>query len=107
MKDEVRQSKATLERELDAPASLMSYPVGGDRAFDAEVMSATREAGFQLAVCYICGTNPQPASNRYALNRLPVERMMGPGWFAAMLALPSLVSYPTINREPAHEQAHA
>ena len=107
MKDEVRQSKATLDRELDAPASLMSYPVGGDRAFDAEVMNATRDAGFQLAVCYICGTNPQPASNRYALHRLPVERMMGPGWFAAMLALPSLVSYPTVNREPAHEPVHA
>ncbi|GAB2579015.1 polysaccharide deacetylase family protein [Dyella jejuensis] len=107
MRDEVWQSKATLERELDAPAALMSYPVGGDRAFDVDVMNATREAGFQLAVCYICGTNPQPASNRYALYRLPVERMMGPGWFAAMLALPRLVSYPTVNREPAREQAHA
>jgi peptidoglycan/xylan/chitin deacetylase (PgdA/CDA1 family) len=107
MKDEVQQSKTTLERELDAPASLMSYPVGGDRAFDVDVMNATREAGFLLATCYISGTNPHPASNRYALCRLPVERMMGLGWFAAMLALPSLISYPTVSREPAHEQAHA
>jgi peptidoglycan/xylan/chitin deacetylase (PgdA/CDA1 family) len=107
MREEVRQSKAALERELDAPAALMSYPVGGDRAFDAEVINATREAGFQLAVSYICGTNPQPASNRYALYRLPVERMMGPGWFAAMLAMPRLVSYPTVSREPVHAQAQA
>ncbi|GGA40504.1 polysaccharide deacetylase family protein [Dyella nitratireducens] len=107
MEHEVRQSKATLDRELGAPATLMSYPVGGDRAFDKAVMDATRDAGFQLAVCYICGTNPRPASNRYALRRLPVERMMGPGWFAAMLTLPSLVSYPTANHESTHEQVHA
>jgi hypothetical protein len=62
-------------------------------------MDATREAGFDAAVCYICGTNPNPASNRYAMHRLPVERNMGPGWFAAMLALPSLMSYPTQHRE--------
>lgn len=112
MAEEIRQSKATLDRELGAPATLMSYPVGGDRAFDEGVMNATRGAGFDLAVCYICGTNPRPASNRYALLRLPVERMMGPGWFAAMLALPSLVSYPTAHHpsahhEPVREQVHA
>jgi peptidoglycan/xylan/chitin deacetylase (PgdA/CDA1 family) len=107
MEEEIRQSKATLERELGAPATLMSYPVGGDRAFDDAVMNATRDAGFQLAVCYICGTNPRPASNRYALCRLPVERMMGPGWFAAMLTLPSLVSYPTVHHESTREQVHA
>lgn len=107
MEEEVRQSKATLDCELGVPAALMSYPVGGDRAFDDDVINATRNAGFELAVCYICGTNPQPASNRYALYRLPVERMMGAGWFAAMLALPSLVSYPTVNREPAREQVQA
>jgi hypothetical protein len=33
--------------------------------------------------------------------------MMGPGWFAAMLALPSLVSYPTVHYGPAPEQVHA
>ncbi|WP_233842624.1 polysaccharide deacetylase family protein [Dyella sp. 2HG41-7] len=106
MVDEIRQSKATLDRELDAPATLMSYPVGGDRAFDDAVMNATRDAGFDLAVCYICGTNPRAASHRYALRRLPVERMMSPGWFAAMLTLPSLVSYPTAHHESPREQAH-
>ncbi len=107
MKNEVRLSKATLDSELGSPAVLMSYPVGGDRAFDDHVMDATRDAGFELAVCYICGTNHQPLSNRYSLYRLPVERMMGPGWFAAMLALPNLVSYPTVSREPAHEYTRA
>jgi peptidoglycan/xylan/chitin deacetylase (PgdA/CDA1 family) len=107
MRREVRESKDALERELgDAPA-LMSYPVGGDRAFDDRVIEATREAGFRLAVCYICGTNPHPADNRYALYRLPVERTMGPGWFAAMLTLPDLMSYPTARRETAVAQEPA
>jgi peptidoglycan/xylan/chitin deacetylase (PgdA/CDA1 family) len=100
---EVRESKATLDRELGKFTATMSYPVGGDRAFNDRVIEATREAGFELAVCYICGTNPQPASNRYALHRLPVERMMGPGWFASMLTLPNLMSYPTVNHETASE----
>lgn len=99
MEAEVAESKATLDRELGVPAVLMSYPVGGDRAFNDRVVQATRASGFKLAVCYICGTNPQPITQRFALQRLPVERMMGPGWFAAMLTLPSLMSYPTTAHE--------
>lgn len=95
MEAEVRASKATLDRELDQPAVLMSYPVGGDRAYNQAVMDATQRAGFRLACSYVCGTNPDPASNRYALQRLPVEANMGPRWFAAMLAMPQLMSYPT------------
>lgn len=107
MQAEIRQSKASLQRELGPMPLLMSYPVGGDRAFDAHVIEATRAAGFRLAVCYICGTNPQPVTNRYALQRLPVERNMGPGWFAAMLTLPSLMSYPTTSRTDESAQAPA
>jgi hypothetical protein len=69
--------------------------VGGARAFDQRVIETTRGAGFELACCYISGTNPQPHINRYALYRLAVERNMGTGWFAAMLAMPSLMSYPS------------
>lgn len=101
LEHEVRLSKEALERELGPVPLLMSYPVGGDRAFDAQVIEATRAAGFQLACSYICGTNPQPIFNRYALYRLPVERMMGLGWFAAMVTLPSLMSYPTPSRQTA------
>jgi peptidoglycan/xylan/chitin deacetylase (PgdA/CDA1 family) len=105
MEREVRESKATLDRELGAAATLMSYPVGGDRAFDDQVIKATREAGFGLACSYICGTNPQPLVNRYALYRLPVERMMGAGWFAAMVTLPNFMSYPTVNHQALSAQA--
>ena len=104
MEREIRQSKATLDRELAEPSILMSYPVGGDRAYNDAVISATRQAGFQLACSYVCGTNPEPSENRYSLYRLPVESNMGPGWFAAMLALPQLMSYPTAAHEASGPQ---
>ncbi|MCP1373343.1 polysaccharide deacetylase family protein [Dyella lutea] len=95
---ELCESKRVLERELGSAPNLLSYPVGGDRAFDARVIQAARAAGYRLACSYISGTNPEPATNRYALYRLPVERQMGPGWFAAMLSLPGLMAYPTARR---------
>lgn len=95
---ELVESRAALERELGDPATLLSYPVGGDLAFDRRVMEATMAAGYRAACSYICGTNPRSALNRFALHRLPVERAMGPGWFAAMLTLPELMGYPTVSR---------
>jgi peptidoglycan/xylan/chitin deacetylase (PgdA/CDA1 family) len=95
LESEVRDSKAALERELGSMPLLMSYPVGSTRAFDERVIDITRDAGFQLACSYMSGTNPQPVSNRYALNRLAIERNMGKGWFASMLTMPHLMSYPT------------
>jgi peptidoglycan/xylan/chitin deacetylase (PgdA/CDA1 family) len=95
LESEVRESKATLERELGSMPLLMSYPVGSTRAFDQRVIEITRDAGFQLACSYISGTNPQPLANRYALHRLAIERNMGKGWFASMLTMPRLMSYPT------------
>lgn len=104
---ELRESKTTLERELGAPVSLVSYPVGGEGAFDQRVVQATREAGYHAACSYICGTNPAPASDRYALYRLPVERQMDTGWFAAMLTVPELVSYPSTHRQALSTDAPA
>lgn len=95
---EVFHSRDTLYRELGPSMLHMSYPVGGARAFDQRVIETTRDAGFELACSYISGTNAQRDFNRYALYRLAVERNMGTGWFAAMLAMPSLMSYPSGGR---------
>lgn len=94
MEFEIRHSRDTLRRELGEAPRHLSYPVGGQRAYDERVMAATREAGYDLACSYLPGTNPQPAANRYELLRLAVERNMDTGWFAAMLTLPRLMSYP-------------
>lgn len=95
---ELQSSMARIKAELDVPAISISYPVGGDRAFDATVVAATKAAGYQLACSYICGTNAQPITNPFALYRLPVELEMDIGWFASMLALPRLMTYPTARR---------
>lgn len=98
LRAELETSMKRLEAELGAPVTSISYPVGGDRAFDAAVMAATKAAGYQLACSYICGTNAQPIANPFALYRLPVEREMDIGWYASMLALPRLMTYPTARR---------
>ena len=107
LRAELVESRAALERELGEPAMLLSYPVGGDLAFDRRVMEATMAAGYRAACSYICGTNPRSALDRYALHRLPVERVMGTGWFAAMLTLPELMGYPTVSRIGKSEQVPA
>ena len=95
---EVFDSRDALLRELGPMPLLMSYPVGSNRAFDRQVIEVTRDAGFDLACSYINGTNPHPADNRYSLYRIAVERYYGKAWFAALLAMPGLIGYPT----PAH-----
>jgi len=92
---EVCHSRDTLHRELGPMMLHMSYPVGGARAFNQRVINATQSAGFELACSYISGTNHHHEFQRYALYRLAVERNMSIGWFAAMLAMPSLMSYPS------------
>ncbi|TAL71391.1 MAG: polysaccharide deacetylase [Rhodanobacter sp.] len=97
MERELRDSKATLERELGAPASLIAYPVGGNDAFDGRVTTAAKDMGYRAGCSYIRGTNDETA-DPYALHRLAVEREMDTGWFAAMLTLPEIISYPSTSR---------
>lgn len=97
MERELRDSKAALERRLGAPASLIAYPVGGRDAFDRRVTTAAKGLGYRAGCSYIRGTNTGDA-DRYALFRLAVERQMDTGWFAAMLTLPEVISYPSTSR---------
>jgi peptidoglycan/xylan/chitin deacetylase (PgdA/CDA1 family) len=92
---ELCESKVSLERQLGTSAMTISYPVGGESAFDERVINATITAGYQVGCSYICGTNRLASPRLHALYRLPVERVMGLGWFDAMLTLPEWVSYPT------------
>lgn len=94
MAEEVFGSKRTLERELDMAVKVLSYPVGGPDAFDANVVETARAAGYRLACSYVPGTSPLHASSRYSLRRLPVERDMDAAWFEAMITLPELFVYP-------------
>jgi len=92
---EVRGSRLALERELGHAPPTLSYPVGGPNAYSEAVIAAAREAGFRLAFNYISGSNPLPLTDRFALQRLPVEYETDIGWFAGIVAWPELFSYPT------------
>lgn len=93
MSDEVNVSKHTLERELDAPVQVLSYPVGGPDAFDTETVEVVRSAGFRMACSYVAGTSVIGPGSRYSMRRLPVESEMDAAWFSAMVALPEVFSY--------------
>jgi hypothetical protein len=93
MAEEVRESKSTLERMLEAPAHVLSYPVGGPDAFDADTVEVVRSAGFRMACSYVAGTSAVEPATRYSMRRLPVERDMDGPWFEAMVAVPELFSY--------------
>lgn len=82
-----------LQREVGVDVQVLSYPVGGLDAFDAQVQEAARAAGYRMACSYVAGSSPLGAAARFALRRLPVERGMDLAWFQAMLTLPELFSY--------------
>jgi len=93
MREELRQCKAALDRELPRPVFALSYPVGGLDAVDAEVTAAASDVGFRLGCTYVSGTWRMRGDDRFMIPRLPVERMMDDAWFAAMVSLPEVFSY--------------
>jgi peptidoglycan/xylan/chitin deacetylase (PgdA/CDA1 family) len=98
MVDEINASKAMLDRHLGTSVATMSYPVGGNDAFDHEVIAAARTAGFRLACSYMTGTSRLDPEHAFRLRRLPVESDMDLRWFAAMTAWPEMFSYPSRSR---------
>lgn len=90
MREEVVASKRAIERELGGEAQVISYPVGGRDAYNDEVVSAVRDAGYRIACSYRAGAEALRPASRYAMRRIPVERDMDAAWFQAMLALPEL-----------------
>jgi len=93
MRAELEESKRAIERELGAEAIAISYPVGGNDAYDAAVMGAARELGYRLACSYLAGPEALHPASRYELRRIPVEREMSADWFEGMLALPEVFCY--------------
>ena len=66
MSDEVNGSKRMLEREIAAPAEVVSYPVGGTDAYDENVIATAIRPGYKLGCSYVSGTSPipsEPSSN--------------------------------------------
>ena len=61
-------------------------------------MRAAREAGFNMGCSYTSGTSPVPTHVQFELRRLPVERQMDLAWFASLIGLPEVFSFPARHR---------
>ena len=74
--EEIRQSKARLEKELDEEVTMFSYPNGGaERYFTPELQDVVRNAGYASAVTSTNGF-AGPASDLYALERVRVAERL-------------------------------
>ncbi len=73
---ELVESKARLERELDAPVTMFSYPNGGaERYMTPDIARLVREAGFAAATTSRNGF-AGPESDPYALERVQVAERL-------------------------------
>jgi peptidoglycan/xylan/chitin deacetylase (PgdA/CDA1 family) len=71
-KVEITGSKARLEREVDAPVTMFSYPNGGaERYMTREIAELVQEAGFEAATTSWNGF-AGPGSDLFALERVQV-----------------------------------
>jgi peptidoglycan/xylan/chitin deacetylase (PgdA/CDA1 family) len=72
---ELRQSRAILEQQVQAPVTLFAYPFGGRKNINPTSESLVREEGFECCVS-CCGGINQGHVDPFKLNRLPIS-----GWF--------------------------
>lgn len=90
---EIVGSRNAIGRALGTPASVISYPVGGDDAWDERVVAVARAAGYVAGCSYLAGSNDPRRLERYGLRRLPVERTTSLEVFEAMIAIPEWFGY--------------
>lgn len=93
MVSEIIGSQAAIERELGQPSVALSYPVGGDDAFNKDVWTTAANAGYRIGCSYINGINAFPVAPLNALRRLHVESNMDLAWFAGILSFPEMFAY--------------
>lgn len=102
MRAELVESRRRIGVELGRPAQVVSYPVGGHDAFNREVETAARAAGYEMACSYVAGTSRPGPDTLFSLRRLPIERDMDQAWFEAVVALPELFMHRSRRRLPNH-----
>jgi peptidoglycan/xylan/chitin deacetylase (PgdA/CDA1 family) len=90
LQEEMARSKIEIEAHTSKTVDVISYPVGLKEAFDEEVLSAARCAGYRLACSYVPGTNSFGKLNEFRLCRQHVERYTTASYFAGLVTLPSV-----------------
>ena len=86
--DEVCDSREIISKKISASCQILSYPVGGDRAYNETVVNAVKNAGYDYAVTYMPGLNMFGDTSDYLLKRLHAEKYLKPYRFKAMLEFP-------------------
>ncbi len=92
LRTELTESKRVLEEQIRQPVTTISYPVGYSFAFNDQVCSAVRDAGYRFATSYISGNNRLSSLDNVRLRRLHVERDTRRDYFAALLQLPEALA---------------
>ncbi len=93
VRDELVESRRTLERELDAPVRAVSYPCGLSIGHRPDLLAAVRSAGYELGfasegkITSVAEGRADPLN----LRRLFTDYDMPMSWFRGMLAFPRLV----------------
>jgi peptidoglycan/xylan/chitin deacetylase (PgdA/CDA1 family) len=75
-RNEIRQSKLSLEEILDEPVTGFAYPYGRECDYTPETLSLVREAGFDYSCTTSVGVVDQEA-DRFQLPRVQVQDMDG------------------------------
>jgi peptidoglycan/xylan/chitin deacetylase (PgdA/CDA1 family) len=88
LRQELESSKRSLQRETGQAVTALSYPVGGRDAVNAQVLTATKQAGYQLGFTYQTGLNKPLMVDPLLLKRLHIERYTTRHMFAASLEVP-------------------
>ncbi len=90
LRQELIQSRETLEHELGKPVSVLAYPVGGAEEFNEKVIEVAQSAGYRLGVSYMQGVNRLGSLDRFRLRRQHVERYTTAPYFSGLLSLPEI-----------------
>lgn len=87
IRNELQESKTTIEQELGCPVSSFAYPYKfpeADRAFTATLRGLLEETGYENGVSTIIGT-AMGAGEKYFMKRLPVNSCDDDGLLQAKL----------------------
>lgn len=91
LRDELLGSRQDLEAWIGTPVRSVSYPVGKSIRDQPIILDAVREAGYEVGFAASGGSNHlDQRSHRYDLQRISIDRDIGPSEFKGLLMRPDV-----------------
>lgn len=90
LNQELIDSKAALDRELDQATVSIAYPVGSAEAADQRVFDKARRSGYRIGVVYDNGWNQPGQLAHFALSRKKMERDLTHAEFVCIRDMPGI-----------------